>query len=110
MRIQNIQSGYDNQNFKAKLVDTYAMRKIKAGLTSREADTFEKYVNIIEKVKDDKTYVYDALLAGNNRVYKIHEIDKNGNLINPALFADYGKNPLNPLKQLARRYENYLKR
>ena len=98
----------NNQNFKAKLADTYTLRKIKAGLTPSDADKFEKYVNIIEKVKDDKIFAFDAFFTGNRRISKIHEIDKNGEFIYPPIYTDYGNNPLNPIKQLAQKYENYL--
>lgn len=110
MQVQGVK--YNNsfeQSFTAKIANTYALRKFRAGLRATELDSFDVYIKDIEKVNDGKIYEYKPLLIGNNVIAKIHELDKNGNLINPPALIDYTKKPLNVFKQLANRYRNYAK-
>lgn len=107
MQIDSVKFSNLNPNFGGQIVDTYALRKFKSGLSHIEADTFEKYISDVEKVNDNKKYVFKPILTGNSKIYKIHRVDKNGNPINPPLFVDYGKNPMNIFKQIANRYKRY---
>lgn len=96
-----------NQSFTAKIANTYALRKLRAGLSAAESDSFDVYIRKIEEVNDGKIYEYKPLLIGNNVIAKIHELDKKGNLIDPPTLIDYSKKPLSVFKKLANRYRNY---
>ncbi len=98
-----------NQNFTAKLVDSYALRKLKAGLSNIEADTFEKYVKDIEAVNDGKNFIYKPTLIGNNKIAKIYEINKQETPIDPPLFVDFKGRSLEVFKQMADWYRNFVK-
>ena len=106
MQINNINS---NQNFTAKLIDTYALRKFKAGLSEIQADTFEKIIKDIETVNDGKKFIYNPILIGNNKINRIHEVDANGKIINPPKFVDYEGKSLNIFEQMSSWYKNHSK-
>lgn len=105
MQVQRVQN---HTNFTGKFVDNYALRKFIAGLDTLEADTFAKCVKDIEQVNDGKKFVYMPLLTGEMRVAKIHELNKNGEPIYPAKFANKeGKKPINVFEQMASWYKSY---
>lgn len=105
MQIKSVQNNNYKTNFTGKIIDTYALRKFKSGLSEIEVDTFEKYIKDVEKVDDGKKFVYEPTIIGNRKFAKIYELDNNGNTIEPHKFADDGKNPISVFKQMADWYK-----
>ncbi len=114
MQVQIVKNSYynnSNSNFTAELVDTYALRKFKAGLTPIEFDKFGKYIADIESINDGKFFEYKSLFVGKQKIDKIHEIDNNGKAINPPMFLNCGEgNSLGVFKQMADWYKQYADR
>lgn len=109
MQVQKVQNNFScSQTFKGEIVDTYALRKLKAGLSDVEADCFEKCIKEINKVKDGKFYEYKPSIVGNNKTYKIYKLDKNGNEIDPPMFVDSGERPVKVFEQLSNWYKEYV--
>ena len=105
MQIQRVQN--NNQYFTAKIVDSPALRKFIAGLSTDEIDTFERCIKDIESVSDNKRFIYQPFIIGNSKIPKINQLDKEGNLINPPMFVvDCGKSPINVFKQMADWYKS----
>ena len=94
-----------NPIFTGKIVNNYALKMLKAGLSHTDADKFEKYVNDIEKINDGKLFIYSPTLSGNYKVGKIHRADKFGNPINPPMFYEKNGNSLHLFKQLHKWYK-----
>ena len=104
--MQVVNSYNSNQNFTAKIIDSFALRKFKASLSNAEADTFEKYVKDIEKINDGKKFIYESLIIGNNKVSKIHEINQNGQIARTPIILDFKSNPMKIFEILANLYKS----
>ena len=107
MKINRIQS--NNTKFKGQIIENDALRKLKAGLTSAQLETVEKYINDIKKINDNKTFVYDSLTVGEKMISKIHIMDKQGHLIKLPLFIEFDKNPIKIFKQMTNWYKSIYK-
>ena len=103
MQINRVQN--NNINFKGQFIENEALRKLKTGLTSAQVDTVEKYIKDIEKINDNKTFVYDSLTIGNKIISKIHIMSIHGYLIKQPLFVEFGENPVNIFEQIANWYK-----
>lgn len=108
MQINRIQN--NNISTKGQFIENEALKKLKARLTFAQAGIVAKYIKDIEKIKDNKTFVYDSLTVGNKIISKIHITDKNGNLIKLPLFIDFGSNPVNVFEQIADWYKHLIKK
>ena len=108
MQINRIQN--NNISFKGEFIENYALLKMKAGLSSAQANTVEKYIEDIKKINDNKTFVYDSVTIGNKIISKIHIKDINGHLIKLPLFIDFGGDPVNMFKQMANWYKCLIKK
>jgi len=106
MLINNFTNYSNSQNFTGNVVDTYALRKFKAGLSSVEMDTFEKYIADIEKVNDGKNFLFAPVLTGNSKFSKIHRVDKDGKAIFPPVLFENKGNSLDLFKRLSELYKS----
>lgn len=108
MQINRIQN--NNINSKGQFIENKALQKLKAGLTSEQADTVQKHIKYIKNINDDKIFVYDTLTVGRKIISKIHIMDKSGHLIKMPLFIDFGENPVNIFEQMSNWYKQIIKK
>ena len=104
MQINKVQN--NNINFKGKFIENNALQTLKTRLTSVQADTVEKYIKDIEKINDNKTFVYDSITLGNKTISKIHIMGINGKIIKLPLFIEFEGNPVNIFEQMANWYKH----
>ena len=108
MRISRFQNY--NINMKGQFIENDELKKLKKRLTSEQVDVIEKNIKDIEKVNDNKKFVYDSLTVGNKIISKIHIMDLNGYLIKLPLFIDFGENPVNIFEQMGNWYKHLIKK
>lgn len=102
MQIQKAQNNCGlNQTFTAKMVDTYALRKLKTKMSAEELDIFEKCMKDIENINDGKFFEYRPVIVGNNMIAKIHRLDKNGTAIDPPMFINCGDSKIDVFSKMA---------
>lgn len=108
MKINRIQS--NNTNFKGQIIENDALKNLKTKLTPVQAETVKKYIKYIEKINDNKTFVYDSLTVGGKIISKIHIMDVNGNLRKQPFLIEFGRDPIKIFEQMANWYKHIIVR